>query len=201
MDGRQKGQRARSAQKPRRKIDHGNQGAATPERAARQSVSRRSRARARAARGARCFGAFGFEGTSTRAIAERAGVSHPLLIYHFESKDQLWRSMMEDVLNHYLGEMRKRFAHLDSADPSVMLRAFIENFVRYSARVPQLHRIMTQESTQAGQSHSRLVRADVQDHQTGTGPRSHPQRRSHTPITPSSGSAGRYSACRPSSRR
>src|SRR5580704_6578922 len=42
-----------------------------------------------------CFGAFGFEGTSTRAVADRAGLSHPLLLYHFESKDRLWLSTME----------------------------------------------------------------------------------------------------------
>lgn len=33
-----------------------------------------------------CFGAFGYEGTSTRAVAERAGVTHTLVIYHFRSK-------------------------------------------------------------------------------------------------------------------
>jgi len=98
-----------------------------------------------------CFGAFGFAGTSTRAVAERAGVSHPLLIYHFESKDRLWLNTMEDVISRYQNELYARLASVDSANPVEGLRAFIENFVSFSARVPQLHRIMTQQSTQGSE--------------------------------------------------
>ena len=95
-----------------------------------------------------CFGAFGFEGTSTRAVAERAGLSHPLLLYHFDSKDQLWRSTMEDVLGRYQSALYARLAQVDVTDAGAGLRAFIENFVEFSAKVPQLHRFMTQQSTQ-----------------------------------------------------
>ena len=95
-----------------------------------------------------CFGAFGFEGTSTRAVAERAGLSHPLLLYHFDSKEKLWLSTMEDVLGRYRQELERRLKQIDRKDAAAGLRAFIENFVSFSARVPQLYRIMTQESTQ-----------------------------------------------------
>lgn len=98
-----------------------------------------------------CFGAFGFEGTSTRAVAERAGVSHPLLLYHFASKEQLWLSTMADVVGHYRLEFEQRLALVDEQDAAAGLRAFIENFVRFSARVPQLQRIMTQQSTQGSE--------------------------------------------------
>lgn len=95
-----------------------------------------------------CFGAFGFAGTSTRAVADRAGVSHPLLLYHFQSKELLWRSMMEDVIGLYRVELEARLAAAPADDPAAGLKAFIKNFVEFSARVPQLHRIMTQQSTQ-----------------------------------------------------
>lgn len=95
-----------------------------------------------------CFGAFGFEGTSTRAVAARAGTSHPLLLYHFGSKDQLWQSMMEDVIGRYINELDARLAKIDPEDAGGRVRVFIENFIGFSARVPQLHRIMTQQSTQ-----------------------------------------------------
>ncbi|HKY91274.1 MAG TPA: TetR family transcriptional regulator, partial [Nevskiaceae bacterium] len=98
-----------------------------------------------------CFGAFGFEGTSTRAVAERAGLSHPLLLYHFESKDQLWRSTMEDVIRRYRANLDERVAQVAADDPAGALQAFIENFVEFSAVTPQLHRIMTQESTQGSE--------------------------------------------------
>lgn len=36
------------------------------------------------------FSENGFKGTSTRDIAERAGVHHPLITYHFKNKEELW---------------------------------------------------------------------------------------------------------------
>ena len=55
---------------------------------------------------------------------------------------------MEDLLDRYRSELVARRAKVDADDPVAGLRAFIENFVEFSARVPQLHRIMTQQSTQ-----------------------------------------------------
>lgn len=110
-----------------------------------------------------CFGAFGFEGTSTRAVAERAGLSHPLLLYHFESKDQLWRSTIADVIVHYRAELEDRIAKAGRKDAGAALHAFIENFVRFSARVPQLHRIMTQESTQGSERIHWVLENHLQD--------------------------------------
>lgn len=110
-----------------------------------------------------CFGAFGFEGTSTRAVAERAGVSHTLLLYHFDSKDKLWQSTMETTVGRYRQELEQRLAQLDRDDPCACLRAFIENFVRFSARVPQLYRIMTQESTQGSERMHWLITSHVRE--------------------------------------
>jgi TetR/AcrR family transcriptional regulator len=95
-----------------------------------------------------CFGAFGFEGTSTRAVAHRAQVSHTLLLYHFRSKDQLWIATMEDALNKYMEEMSENFSTSAQRSAKDGLRVFIEQFVRMSARQPQIHRILTMESNQ-----------------------------------------------------
>lgn len=95
-----------------------------------------------------CFGAFGFAGTSTRAVAERAGVSHPLLIYHFGNKENLWRRTMEAVIGRYQGELYRRLEAVDAQDARAGLIAFIDHFVAFSAQTPELHRIMTQQSTQ-----------------------------------------------------
>lgn len=94
-----------------------------------------------------CFGAFGFEGTSTRAVAEHADVTHTLVLYHFHSKEQLWIATIDNALSQYRKEMEE---HLSSAGESAAmgLRTFIEQFVRMSARQPQIHRILTMESNQ-----------------------------------------------------
>src|SRR5712691_1053853 len=41
------------------------------------------------------FAARGFEGASIRAIADRLGLQHPLITYHYRSKDILWRAAAE----------------------------------------------------------------------------------------------------------
>ncbi|MDN5863144.1 MAG: TetR/AcrR family transcriptional regulator [Salinisphaera sp.] len=110
-----------------------------------------------------CFGAFGFEGTSTRAVAAHADISHSLLLYHFKSKDELWRATMSEVIQHYLEQLAQRMDQAGGDDPAGQLRAFVEHFIRYSARVPQLHRIMTQQSTQGSERIEWLVENYLRD--------------------------------------
>eukprot|EP01039_Chlorochromonas_danica_P018553 gene18553-22331_t len=45
----------------------------------------------------RHFAPAGFEGAATRQIAADAGVAQSLLLYHFGSKDALWRAVMDDL--------------------------------------------------------------------------------------------------------
>src|ERR1700727_1891231 len=41
------------------------------------------------------FAERGFEAASIRAIADRVGLQHPLITYHYRSKDVLWRAAAE----------------------------------------------------------------------------------------------------------
>src|SRR4029077_16087700 len=43
------------------------------------------------------FAERGFEGASIRAIADRLRLQHPLITYHYRSKDILWRAAAEYV--------------------------------------------------------------------------------------------------------
>lgn len=58
---------------------------------------------------------------------------------------------MEEVLGQYRLNLEQRLAKVNRKDASACLRAFIENFIYFPARVPQLHRILTQESTQGSE--------------------------------------------------
>lgn len=95
-----------------------------------------------------CFGAFGFEGTSTRAVAERADVTHTLVLYHFQSKDQLWIATMEAAIGRYTDVVRANLEGEGERSAKESLMVFIEQFVRMSARAPQIHRILTTEGNQ-----------------------------------------------------
>lgn len=52
------------------------------------------------------FAEKGFAATTTREICQRAGVTKPVLYYHFGSKDQLYRELILDACN----ESRKQLA-------------------------------------------------------------------------------------------
>jgi TetR/AcrR family transcriptional regulator len=99
------------------------------------------------------FGAKGFDGASTRAIALRVEAHQPQINYHFDSKEALWEASV-DYLFGLLG------AALDGALPddiaraevSVVARAFAEGirrFVRFAAEHPELNQIMVHEGTAA----------------------------------------------------
>ena len=47
------------------------------------------------------FSENGFKGTSTRDIAERAGVHHPLITYHFKNKEELWRAAADRIFTEF----------------------------------------------------------------------------------------------------
>lgn len=51
--------------------------------------------------GMRCFAREGFAGATTRMIAGEAGVTLPVIAYHFENKDGLHRACANDIVEGY----------------------------------------------------------------------------------------------------
>jgi AcrR family transcriptional regulator len=91
------------------------------------------------------FSERGFDGASTREIAERAGVTQPLLNYHFSSKDELWRIAVDGVFAALGRALNERARGLRGVDDLTTARLLVREFVSFSAHNPQLHRIITQE--------------------------------------------------------
>ena len=93
------------------------------------------------------FSENGFKGTSTRDIAERAGVHHPLITYHFKNKDQLWRAATDQIFREFNISLVKAMAEVSEADPRARAEAFVRTYVRYAYQRPALHKIILQESS------------------------------------------------------
>jgi AcrR family transcriptional regulator len=98
-----------------------------------------------------------FDGASTREIAARAGVTQPLLHYHFRSKDELWRAAVDALFERLRNAMNERAAGLRGVDEVTSARLRVHEFVTFSARNPQLHRIIMQESKADGPRMDYLV--------------------------------------------
>jgi AcrR family transcriptional regulator len=86
-----------------------------------------------------------FEGATTREIAARAGVTQPLLNYHFRSKDALWRAAVDALFDTLSEALFARAEGLRGVDELTASRLIVREFIFFSARHPQLHRIITQE--------------------------------------------------------
>ena len=102
-----------------------------------------------------------FDGASTRAIAEVAGVTQPLLHYHFAGKEELWRAAVDDLFERFRTSMAQRLSGLRGVDDVTIAKLMVRHFVEFSAANPQLHRIIMQESKRAGARFDWLVETHV----------------------------------------
>lgn len=110
------------------------------------------------------FAANGFEGTSTRGIAQRLGIQHSLLLYHFGSKSSLWQYVMEGMVKHYRAAVAARMPADPLHNPELALRAAIDALVDFDCEFPQFHKIMMMESTQSGNKLPWLIVHELHPH-------------------------------------
>jgi TetR/AcrR family transcriptional regulator len=99
------------------------------------------------------FGAKGFEGASTRAIASRVQAHQPQINYHFESKTALWTAAV-NYLFGLLGEalsdvLPTKLTEVDAPQLAAAFADAIRRLVRFAAEHPELNQIMVHEGTAA----------------------------------------------------
>ena len=93
------------------------------------------------------FSENGFKGTSTRDIAARAGVHHPLITYHFRNKDLLWRAAADRIFKEFNVSLIKAMSEVPEVDPKARAEVFIRTYVRCAHGQPAMHKIILQESS------------------------------------------------------
>lgn len=88
------------------------------------------------------FARRGYDGASTREIAQHAGVALAALPYHFKTKDALWRA----AADHIFRQLADRFAGSGLLRPDTdlpgRLRLLVREFVLFCAHHPELHHFM-----------------------------------------------------------
>jgi AcrR family transcriptional regulator len=120
------------------------------------------------------FGAKGFDGASTRAIAQRVGAHQPQINYHFESKAALWTAAV-DYLFGLLTEAMEGVlpANPTGVDVTQLAAAFadgIRRFVGFAAEHPELNQIMVHEGTAASDRLVWMAETHVKPFFDGIGP-------------------------------
>jgi AcrR family transcriptional regulator len=93
------------------------------------------------------FAERGFEGASIRAIADRLGLRHPLITYHYRSKEILWRAAAEHAFSQIRGEWDVSASEDADLSPMVRLHQEYTTLFRYTVSFPEFHRFMRQETS------------------------------------------------------
>jgi AcrR family transcriptional regulator len=88
----------------------------------------------------------GFEGASIRSIADRLGLQHPLITYHYRSKDILWRAAAEHAFTQIRAGWDISAPEGEDLSPLARLRQEYTTLFHYTVAFPEFHRFMRQET-------------------------------------------------------
>lgn len=95
------------------------------------------------------FASHGFEGASTRRIANNAEIFQAQIGYHIGSKDDLWRATVDYLFARLRSELDRAIpTNSDEPvnDPVGVFAGVIRHHVRHTAKHPELSRIMLMET-------------------------------------------------------
>ena len=88
------------------------------------------------------FARDGFRGATVDAIARAAGMSKPNLLYYFASKDEIYRVVLEGLLQDWLEPLRALDAH---GEPTREIAAYIERKIELARDFPTESRLFANE--------------------------------------------------------
>jgi TetR/AcrR family transcriptional regulator len=91
------------------------------------------------------FSRFGLHGTSVDQVAARAGVSKSNLLYYFANKEELYVSVLRDLLEVWLAPLREFSAE---QDPQQAIRHYIRRKLAVSRDSPDASRLFCLEMVQ-----------------------------------------------------
>jgi AcrR family transcriptional regulator len=89
----------------------------------------------------------GFEAATTVSIARRAGITQPLIHYHFGSKEDLWRASVSDLFQSLHEAVDRRTEELDGTGPGVRLVSICQTMFEFALTHPELPRLLNTEGS------------------------------------------------------
>jgi AcrR family transcriptional regulator len=96
------------------------------------------------------FAQRGYEGTSFNDITELCGAKRSLVLYHYSSKDELWRRAVGEVCQRFNDEMERRLEWDDAASDADKMRASMAAFIDTLVAIPEYGQIFLREGTSTG---------------------------------------------------
>ncbi len=83
-----------------------------------------------------------FRGATVDSIADAAGMSKPNLLYYFPTKDDVYRSLLEGLLEHWTAPLRELYP---DGEPAEQITAYIDRKVELARDFPMESRLFAGE--------------------------------------------------------
>ncbi|TXS96155.1 TetR/AcrR family transcriptional regulator [Parahaliea maris] len=96
------------------------------------------------------FARFGYDGTHFREITATCGAQRTLILYHFQTKEQLWQSAAEEVERRFTAAFDELFSPEQLADDRAKIRHTLTCFVDALSQVPEYGQFYLREGTSEG---------------------------------------------------
>ena len=91
------------------------------------------------------FSDHGYEGAQLKEVALKVGVTTPLISYHFENKEDLWKKSIIHLSGKIMlryEAVRKEHIHLKGIS---LLKAFSKEYLHLMAEFPPMYKVLLQE--------------------------------------------------------
>ena len=104
------------------------------------------------------FSQHGFRGATLDQIAQAAGLSKPNLLYYFDGKEAIHRTLLAELLDVWLDPLRA----LDPAgDPRAEILAYVRRKLEMSREFPRESRLFANEILQGAPRIEEFIRGDL----------------------------------------
>ncbi len=101
------------------------------------------------------FARKGYSATSTREIAEAAGVTKGLLFYHFQTKERLYLTVIENAVKALSDLAIPR--QWEGLDRMAHGRSFLEGWTDFLTEHPHIHKLTLRELMDEGRFSKKLI--------------------------------------------
>lgn len=94
-----------------------------------------------------CFATQGYDATGTRQIENKAGVKRGLIAWHFQSKEILWKAAAVSLFSRAAEDFASVRRTLSESSPANRIQQMVRVYVRFLAKYPQIHRLLSTEGS------------------------------------------------------
>lgn len=106
------------------------------------------------------FSAYGFRGSTLDQIAEKAGMSKPNLLYYFRRKQDIYRAVLEAILETWLAPLEELDA---DGDPIAEISKYIRLKLDLSRDMPEASRLFANEILHGAPVIGEFLRGPLKD--------------------------------------